>query len=96
MPCRGMLSLGLRLRVDLERGLAGLRIENRDVSSLASVLGGKFTYTHSADWGVLILFGGDTAAAVLTRHGIEETEATFIEKPYTAKALAAAVRAARS
>jgi outer membrane autotransporter protein len=32
----------------------GLRIENRDVSSVASVLGGKFTYTHSADWGVLI------------------------------------------
>ncbi|TNJ35095.1 autotransporter domain-containing protein [Arenimonas terrae] len=32
----------------------GLRIENRDVTSLASVLGGKFTYTHSADWGVLI------------------------------------------
>lgn len=32
----------------------GLRIENRDVSSLASVLGTKFTYTHSADWGVLM------------------------------------------
>ena len=32
----------------------GLRIQNRDVTSLASVLGGKFTYTHSADWGVLI------------------------------------------
>ncbi|WP_227978353.1 autotransporter outer membrane beta-barrel domain-containing protein [Arenimonas daejeonensis] len=32
----------------------GLRIEDRDVSSLASVLGGKLTYTHSADWGVLI------------------------------------------
>ncbi len=32
----------------------GLRIENRDLSSLASVLGGKVTYTHSADWGVLI------------------------------------------
>jgi outer membrane autotransporter protein len=32
----------------------GLRIENRDVTSLASVLGAKFTYTHSASWGVLM------------------------------------------
>ena len=32
----------------------GLRIENRDVTSLASVLGAKFTYTHSAGWGVLM------------------------------------------
>ncbi len=32
----------------------GLRIENRDVTSLASVLGTKFTYTHSAGWGVLM------------------------------------------
>ena len=32
----------------------GLRIDNRDISSLASVIGTKFTYTHSADWGVLM------------------------------------------
>jgi uncharacterized protein with beta-barrel porin domain len=32
----------------------GLRIENRDVTSLASVLGAKFTYTHSTGWGVLM------------------------------------------
>jgi outer membrane autotransporter protein len=32
----------------------GLRIENRDITSLASVLGAKFTYTHSASWGVLM------------------------------------------
>jgi outer membrane autotransporter protein len=32
----------------------GLRIENRDVTSLASVLGAKFTYTYSAGWGVLM------------------------------------------
>ncbi|MBW8367493.1 MAG: autotransporter domain-containing protein [Arenimonas sp.] len=32
----------------------GLRIDNRDVTSLASVLGAKFTYTHSAGWGVLM------------------------------------------
>lgn len=34
-------------------GLA-LRIESRDLSSLASVVGGKLTYTHSAPWGVLM------------------------------------------
>ncbi|KAA2285650.1 autotransporter outer membrane beta-barrel domain-containing protein [Arenimonas fontis] len=32
----------------------GLRIESRDLTSLASVLGGKLTYTHSAAWGVLM------------------------------------------
>lgn len=32
----------------------GLRIENRDVTSLATVLGTKFTYTYSTDWGVLM------------------------------------------
>nr|MBP6597655.1 autotransporter domain-containing protein [Arenimonas sp.] len=32
----------------------GLRIDNRDVSSLASVLGSKLTYTHSVSWGVLM------------------------------------------
>ena len=43
---------------ELVAGIAGsglgLRIENRDVTSLASVLGTKFTYTHSAGWGVLM------------------------------------------
>lgn len=32
----------------------GLRIDSRDLSSLASVIGGKLTYTHSAPWGVLM------------------------------------------
>lgn len=32
----------------------GLRIESRDLTSFASVLGGKLTYTHSAPWGVVI------------------------------------------
>ncbi|GGA71563.1 hypothetical protein GCM10011521_07110 [Arenimonas soli] len=32
----------------------GLRIEQRELESLASVLGGKLTYTHSASWGVLM------------------------------------------
>lgn len=32
----------------------GLSIEERSLSSLASVLGTKFTYTHSTDWGVLM------------------------------------------
>jgi uncharacterized protein with beta-barrel porin domain len=32
----------------------GLRVESRTVTALASVLGGRLTYTHSADWGVLI------------------------------------------
>ncbi|MFY2764382.1 autotransporter domain-containing protein [Arenimonas sp. MALMAid1274] len=32
----------------------GLRVEERSLSSLASVLGTKFTYTHSTDWGVLM------------------------------------------
>lgn len=32
----------------------GLHIENRDLTSLASVLGTKFTWTHSTDWGVLM------------------------------------------
>lgn len=32
----------------------GLRIESRSVESLASVLGGKLTYTHSTNWGVLM------------------------------------------
>lgn len=32
----------------------GLTIDSRDISSLASVLGAKFTYTHSTNWGVLM------------------------------------------
>ena len=32
----------------------GLRVESRTVTALASVLGGRLTYTHSADWGVLV------------------------------------------
>ena len=32
----------------------GLRIEQRELESLASVLGGKLTYTHSTNWGVLM------------------------------------------
>ena len=32
----------------------GLRIESRELTSFASVIGGKLTYTHSAPWGVLI------------------------------------------
>ncbi|GAB2493578.1 autotransporter domain-containing protein [Arenimonas alkanexedens] len=32
----------------------GLRIERRDLSSLASVLGTKFNWTHSTNWGVLM------------------------------------------
>lgn len=32
----------------------GLRIEQRTVKSLSSVLGGKASYTHSAAWGVLV------------------------------------------
>lgn len=32
----------------------GLQIRSRQLESLASVLGGKFTYTHSTDWGVLM------------------------------------------
>jgi outer membrane autotransporter protein len=32
----------------------GLRVEARDLTSLASVLGAKFTYTHSTEWGVLM------------------------------------------
>ncbi|GAB2658489.1 autotransporter domain-containing protein [Arenimonas aestuarii] len=32
----------------------GLRIEERELESVASVLGGKLTYTHSASWGVLM------------------------------------------
>lgn len=32
----------------------GLQIEQRELESLASVLGGKLTYTHSTDWGVLM------------------------------------------
>ena len=32
----------------------GLHIMNRDVTSLASVLGTKFTWTHSTNWGVLM------------------------------------------
>ena len=38
-------------------GLA-LRIEDRSVNSLSSVLGGKASYVHSTDWGVLMpMFG---------------------------------------
>jgi uncharacterized protein with beta-barrel porin domain len=32
----------------------GLRVESRTVTALSTVLGGKLTYTHSADWGVLV------------------------------------------
>jgi outer membrane autotransporter protein len=32
----------------------GLHIESRDLTSLASVLGTKFTWTHSTNWGVLM------------------------------------------
>jgi outer membrane autotransporter protein len=32
----------------------GLRIEERELTSLASQIGGKLTYTHSTDWGVLM------------------------------------------
>jgi outer membrane autotransporter protein len=32
----------------------GLRVESRSVTALASVLGGRLTYTHSADWGVVV------------------------------------------
>jgi len=32
----------------------GLRIASRSVDSLASVIGGKLTYTHSTNWGVLM------------------------------------------
>jgi uncharacterized protein with beta-barrel porin domain len=32
----------------------GLRVESRTVTALGTVLGGKLSYTHSADWGVLI------------------------------------------
>jgi uncharacterized protein with beta-barrel porin domain len=32
----------------------GLRVESRTVTALSTVLGGKVSYTHSADWGVLI------------------------------------------
>jgi outer membrane autotransporter protein len=32
----------------------GLRVESRTVTSLSSVLGGRLTYTHSADWGVAV------------------------------------------
>lgn len=42
-----------RLDTGIGTGL-GLRIEQRELESLASVLGGKLTYTHSTDWGVLM------------------------------------------
>ncbi|MGH8051429.1 MAG: autotransporter domain-containing protein, partial [Arenimonas sp.] len=32
----------------------GLHIEDRSVTSLATILGSKFAYSHSTDWGVLI------------------------------------------
>ena len=32
----------------------GLEVRSRELESLASVLGGKLTYTHSASWGVLM------------------------------------------
>jgi outer membrane autotransporter protein len=32
----------------------GLRVESRTVTALSTVLGGKLTWTHSADWGVLV------------------------------------------
>ena len=38
---------------ELGHGL-GLRVEERELTSLASVIGGKLTYTHSTDWGVLM------------------------------------------
>jgi outer membrane autotransporter protein len=42
---------------DVEAGAGsglGLRVESRTVTALATVLGGRLTYTHSADWGVLV------------------------------------------
>ena len=32
----------------------GLRVESRTVTALSTVLGGKLTWTHSADWGVMV------------------------------------------
>ncbi len=32
----------------------GLRIEERSLTSLASIIGSKFAYSHSTDWGVLM------------------------------------------
>ncbi len=32
----------------------GLRVEERELTSLATQIGGKLTYTHSTDWGVLM------------------------------------------
>lgn len=42
-----------RLQPGAGSGL-GLQIEQRELESLASVLGGKLTYTHSTNWGVLM------------------------------------------
>jgi outer membrane autotransporter protein len=42
---------------ELEGGVGsglGLRVESRTVTALSTVLGGKVSYTHSADWGVLL------------------------------------------
>jgi uncharacterized protein with beta-barrel porin domain len=32
----------------------GLRVESRSVTALSTVLGGRLTYTHSADWGIVV------------------------------------------
>jgi len=47
---------------DLDAALAGsglaLHIEDRDVKALSSILGGKATWVHSTDWGVVMpMFG---------------------------------------
>lgn len=46
-------SIEERLDTGAGTGL-GLHINQRELESLASVLGGKLTYTHSTDWGVLM------------------------------------------
>jgi uncharacterized protein with beta-barrel porin domain len=42
---------------ELEAGAGsglGLRVESRTVTALSTVIGGKLSYTHSADWGILL------------------------------------------
>ena len=47
-----------RITEELDAGAPGfglgLEVEGRELTSLASVIGGKMTYTHSTDWGVLM------------------------------------------
>jgi outer membrane autotransporter protein len=58
----------------------GLQIDNRDISSFASVLGAKLTYTHSTSWGVLM-----PHAQLDWEHEFKDdpqsTEARFINDP---------------